>query len=246
VKILVVAAHPDDEVLGCGGAMARHALKGDKVKVVILAEGVTSRDVRRRPRKHADGLSALARSARSAGKVLGVGSVSLYGFPDNRMDSCDLLDIVKVVEQHVKNFKPDVIYTHFAGDLNIDHAITARAVLTACRPLPGSTIKRILFFEVPSSTEWQVSANATPFAPDYFIDIDSTLERKLEALKHYQSEMRKWPHARSIEAVVALARWRGASVGLGAAEAFVMGREILRELPLGCHPQRGYPRRKVY
>jgi len=227
MKVLVVAAHPDDEVLGCGGAIARHTHAGDEVRIVILAEGITSRSARAQRGKSARQLSALARSAHAAAKVLGVSDAHLHSLPDNRMDSCDLLDVVKTVERHVAEFAPDTVYTHHIGDLNIDHSITCRAVATACRPLPGSPVRRILSFEVVSSTEWQIDARDA-FVPNCFIDVESTLALKLKALKCYASEMRPWPHARSLEAVTHLARWRGASVGMKAAEAFMVCREIER------------------
>ena len=142
------------------------------------------------------------------------------------MDSIDLLDVVKEVEKKNEELKPDVVVTHHGGDLNIDHRIIHQAVITACRPQPGQTVKRILSFEVPSSTEWQSPSSGNPFVPNWFEDISDTLELKIKALEAYESEMRKWPHARSIKALEHLARWRGASVGAEAAEAFMLVREI--------------------
>ena len=142
------------------------------------------------------------------------------------MDSVDLLDIIKVIENHVKKLQPNSVVTHHAGDLNIDHQIINKAVLTACRPQPDNSIKRILSFEVPSATEWNSPIADIPFVPNWFEDISDTLEMKIKALKTYQSEMRKWPHARSFKAIEHLARWRGASVGFEAAEAFMLVREL--------------------
>ena len=142
------------------------------------------------------------------------------------MDSVDLLDVVKEVELFIEKLQPKVVVTHHAGDLNIDHQITHQAVITACRPLPGQTVKRILSFEVPSATEWQSSDYGRPFVPNWFEDISDALELKIKALKAYESEMRKWPHARSIKALEHLARWRGASMGVEAAEAFMLIRDI--------------------
>lgn len=225
-SILVVAAHPDDEVLGCGGTIARHTKAGDAVHVVIMAEGVTSRSTRRDREKSAKALGTLSATARRANKILGVRTLELLDLPDNRMDSLDRLDVIKAVEAVVARHRPDTVYTHFSGDLNIDHRITHEAVCTACRPLPGQPLRTVLFFEVPSSTEWQPPASAAAFAPNWFIDIAATLPLKLKALEVYSSEMRDWPHARSIEALEHLARWRGASVGTEAAEAFVLGRML--------------------
>ena len=226
--ILVIAAHPDDEVLGCGGTIARHAKAGDDVHVVILGEGITSRDDKRIREANKDGLSKLSKAAHQANDILGVKSLVLHDFPDNRMDSLDRLDVIKVVEGFIERFEPDKIYTHHCGDLNIDHRRIHEAVVTACRPMPGNQgVDTILFFEVPSNTEWQPPGSAVPFAPDWFVDISKTLELKLQALLAYESEMRPWPHARSVKAVEHLAGWRGASIGVAAAEAFILGRRLI-------------------
>ncbi len=226
VKILIIAAHPDDEILGCGGTIARHVQNGDEVHVLILAEGLTSRDKERERDKRADELSALAQAAREAGRILGVRSVELRDFPDNRMDAVDLLDVVKVVELLIDKYKPDVVYTHHAGDVNIDHRIVHQAVVTACRPLPGQCVKTLLFFEVTSSTEWQIPGSAPAFLPNWFVDVSDTIDLKLQALEAYRSEMRERPHPRSLKAVEHLARWRGASAGVEAAEGFILGRKL--------------------
>lgn len=223
-RVAVIAAHPDDEVLGCGGAMARHIAEGDSVAVLILAEGLTSRDDSRDVQAHAGGLSQLRQAAEAAHAVLGTSSLSLHDFPDNRMDTVALLDVVKVVEAFMSQHQPHVVYTHHRSDLNVDHQCVHNAVLTACRPQPGFFVQTLLFFEVPSSTEW--NPTSTPFVPNWFVDITATLPRKLDALNCYASEMRVWPHARSIDAVTYLARWRGASVGVQAAEAFILGRHV--------------------
>lgn len=228
--VLVVAAHPDDEVLGCGATIAKHVKAGDKVHVVILAEGMTSRDNERNRQQRNMELSELAKAAHTANDILGVHSLSLLDLPDNRMDSIDLLDIVKVLEDSILTFNPDILYTHHAGDVNIDHRRTHEAVITATRPQPGQTVKTLLFFEVQSSSEWQPPGSALAFAPNWFVDVTSTVELKMKALTAYKMEMREWPHARSCEAVEHLARWRGATVGCEAAEAFVLGRMIDSEV----------------
>jgi N-acetylglucosamine malate deacetylase 1 len=227
MNVLVVAAHPDDEVLGCGGTIAKHAREGDRVHVLILAEGATSRDPKRDREQRKSELSALARAAHQASAILGATSLKLHNFPDNRMDSCDLLDIIKVIEGAISQYKPSIIYTHHIGDLNIDHRRTCEAVVTATRPLPDSRIKTLLFFEVPSSTEWQTPHSAPAFSPNWFVDISDTLGAKLKALETYQSEMRPYPHPRSCVAIEHLARWRGATVGVEAAEAFILGRNLV-------------------
>ena len=214
-SVLVLAAHPDDEVLGCGATLAKLASRGSAVHVAFLADGVTSRP----GDDAAAGLRARQTAARKACELLGVSSVSFGGFPDNRLDGVDLLDVVQAVEAHVAQRQPQLVLTHHGGDLNIDH----RLVHTACRPQPGHCVDTMLFFEVPSSTEWQV-APAAPFAPNWFEDVTAWAERKMLALQTYEDELREWPHPRSPGAVEALMKWRGATVGVAAAEAFMLGR----------------------
>lgn len=226
-KIAVIAAHPDDEVLGCGGTIARRVQAGDEVVTLIVAEGVTSRDGVRDLAVRSHDIEQLREAARAANSTLGVQTVDFGGLPDNRLDSIALLDVVKLVEAFIQQHRPDMVITHGAVDLNVDHEIVSRAVSTACRPLPASAIMSLLFFEVPSSTEWQTNIAKGAFWPNWYEDISSTLEVKLQALRCYASEMRPWPHPRSFEAVEALARWRGASVGLAAAEAFTLGRKLV-------------------
>jgi LmbE family N-acetylglucosaminyl deacetylase len=227
-RVVVVAAHPDDEVIGCGASIARHAAAGDEVHVLILAEGATSRYERRDRDRVAKEVALLANSARAAHAILGSVDIELQDFPDNRMDQVDLLEVVKVVERFVERVQPQIVYTHFQHDLNVDHRVTCEAVQAACRPLPGSSVEQILCFEVASSTEWRFANPTTGFVPNYFIDVTATLDIKLKALTAYGEEMRSWPHPRSIEGIEHLARWRGASAGCPAAEAFVLGRCILR------------------
>ncbi|MFD1446457.1 PIG-L deacetylase family protein [Oceanobacillus profundus] len=227
MNILVIAAHPDDEILGCGATMAKHVKNGDQVYVAILAEGITSRDQTRDRSNKVKELSLLALEAKKANEVIGVTELKLFDFPDNRMDSTDLLDIIKVVEKLIDNFKPDIIYTHHIGDVNIDHQRIHQAVITACRPIPNKhVVRELLFFEVLSSTEWQ-PVQATPFTPNWFVDVSETIDIKLNSLKEYDYEMREWPHSRSITAALHLARLRGATIGVEAGEAFILGRKIL-------------------
>lgn len=232
-KILVIAAHPDDEILGCGGTIARHTANGDHVHILIMAEGITSRDNSRNTKDRSNELIELAQTARRAGKSIGAVAVELLSFPDNRMDSVPLLDVVKDVEKRINKIQPSIVYTHHIGDVNVDHQIVHKAVVTACRPTPWQCVKTLLFFEIASSTEWQPAGVVTEFTPNWFENIDTPamdgktcLEKKMEALEIYTCEMRNFPHSRSIKALNYLARWRGASVGLNAAEAFVLGRKI--------------------
>ena len=218
--VLVVAAHPDDEVLGCGGTLARHAAKGDVVNILILAEGATSRAEAPGAGKEAGTIAALREAAAKAAKILGAQPPRFAGLPDNKMDSLPLLEVVKEVEKIIAETRPSIVYTHHHGDLNIDHRITHQAALTACRPLPGAPVKALYGFETLSSTEWAGPEAQNAFCPQHFCDISQQLAAKLEALRCYNLEMRPFPHPRSFEAVEALARLRGASAGLTAAEAF--------------------------
>jgi LmbE family N-acetylglucosaminyl deacetylase len=226
-RIAVVAAHPDDEVLGCGGTIARHAAEGDQVHVLVVAEGVTSRSTARDRSKSSGELSQLAVAAGRANQLLGTFNLQLLDFPDNRLDGVDLLDVVKAVEGFLDKCNPQTVYTHWPSDLNVDHRVVSEAVQTACRPVPQRMQEQLLFFEVPSSTEWRAGGGRA-FEPNYFVDISATLELKQRALSAYESEMRAWPHSRSPQAVQSLACWRGASVGVTAAEAFMLGRAVVR------------------
>lgn len=222
ISILVVAAHPDDEVLGCGGTIAKYADQGARIHVAFLADGVFSRPTGETG--NMDALNARRASAKNACVILGAKSVSHADFPDNRMDEVALLDIVKTVEALISDHQPEIVLTHHAGDVNIDHRRTHDAVVTACRPQQNCPVKTLLCFEIPSSTEWQLPGTLPAFAPNWFSDISATLERKLNALECYAVEMRPWPHPRSKEGVGHLAHWRGATVGVDSAEAFMLGR----------------------
>jgi LmbE family N-acetylglucosaminyl deacetylase len=224
---MVIAAHPDDEVLGCGGTIARLAAEGWEVHVIILAEGATSRSDTRDVLGHQDALSELATAAEKANNILGSASLKLYALPDNRMDSLELLDVIKLIEAELETHKPCLVFTHHSSDVNVDHRIIHDAVIAACRPQPQHFVKTLLFFEVASSTEWRPPSSGMVFAPNYFYDISNYLEKKLNALGVYASEMRDFPHPRSIKAVDYLAHWRGATVGCDAAEAFILGRAII-------------------
>lgn len=205
--------------------MARHGRLGDAVHVLILGEGLTARSARRAGVAEKK-LTALELKARRAGQAVGIVSIRFGALPDNRFDSVDLLDVVKLVEQSVNECRPDIVYTHSHIDLNIDHRIAAAATMTALRPLPGRKPVRVLCFEVPSSTEW--SGRGQAFSPDVFIDVSRDFGKKIRALKHYASEMRLFPHPRSYRAVRALAQWRGAQAGVPLAEGFQLAREVIR------------------
>lgn len=228
LKVLVIAAHPDDEIIGCGATMAKHVKHKDQVHVAILAEGITSRKKKRDRAINEEKLFLLAEQAEKANEIIGVHELRLLDFPDNRMDSITLLDITKIVEDLIEEYQPDIIYTHHYGDVNIDHRCIHQAVITASRPMPNKhKVKELLFFEILSSTEWQPPCSGESFHPNWFIDVSDTLDLKIQSLKEYKHEMRAWPHPRSLEAAEYLARLRGSTIGVEAAESFILGRRIL-------------------
>ena len=224
-QILILAAHPDDEVLGCGGTIAKMANDGDLIHVAFIADGVFSREANMADQELE--LTARRAAAKKACDILGVQSVSFGDFPDNRMDAIPLLEIAKAVELLIVEHQPEMVFTHHAGDVNIDHRRLHEAVVTACRPQNKHPVKTLLFFEVASSTEWQLPGSAPAFLPNWFIDISTTLHCKLSALEAYEHELRPWPHPRSLQGVKHLAHWRGATAGFDAAEAFMLGRKIM-------------------
>ena len=224
-QILIIAAHPDDEVLGCGGTIARLTGEGHDVYVAILGEGITSRYDKREQADQAI-LKELQNRSRKVSKLLGVKELFLFDFPDNRFDTVSLLDIVKTLEKLINRLQPQIVYTHHGGDLNIDHVITHRAVMTATRPVENCSVKELYTFEVPSSTEWAFGQFQPAFQPNVFMDISATLETKIQAMQIYESEARHFPHPRSSQVLRAIAERWGSSVGLPAAEAFQLARSI--------------------
>jgi len=224
-NILILAAHPDDEVLGCGGTIARLVDEGASIHVAFQADGVFSRAGD--SNNNQSNLTSRQNAAQKACEILGVETVFFGTLPDNQMDTVALLDIIQPMESLIEKYQPDTVFTHHPGDVNIDHRRTHEAAVTACRPQPGHCVKTLLSFEVASSTEWQLPDSAPMFSPNWFVDISNTLDRKLAAIGAYSAELRDWPHPRSRQAIEHLARWRGATVGVKAAEAFTLGRKLI-------------------
>ena len=224
-NVLVFAAHPDDELLGVGGTVRRLVNEGKTVRAVILAEGLTSR-ADSREKADLSELKELQMDARKATEIVGYTSIDFCGFPDNRMDRVDLLDIIKVVSSYVQKYCPDTIFTHHHGDLNVDHRRTCEAVLTACRPVGGYSVKRILAFETPSSTEWNYNYPES-FCPNVYYDVTDTLQAKIDGMACYRTESTDYPHPRSKDALFSLAKYRGSNVGYDMAEAFMLLRECV-------------------
>jgi len=227
-RILVVVAHPDDEVLGPGGSI--HRLIKDyncKIKAVILGEGITSRTDSRDKQLWEQELAQHKSNIQDAAKAISYHSVRVYDFPDNRFDSVDLLDLIKIVEAEKNEFKPEVIFTHHGGDVNIDHQRTFEAVITSCRPMAQEEVNTILTFETMSGTEWRASSDPRHFIPNLFIEISSEdLKAKTKAMESYEFERRPYPHPRSPEALEVRAKMWGVAAGCAMAEAFYIVRSI--------------------
>ncbi|MEM3063463.1 MAG: PIG-L family deacetylase [Nitrososphaerota archaeon] len=232
MNVLIIAAHPDDDILGMGGTMLKHSSNGDNVTVMYLATGIAARRQsgyqnstrynfnKKEYEKIKSEIGIIRIQAQKACKILGVKNALFYEFPDNEMDSVPLLRVVKTIESVIKKYKPYRIYTNHYGDLNVDHRIVYNAALTACRPVHFK-IKELVCFEVPSSTEWNYPGI---FRPNYFVNIAKELPKKILAMKMYKSEIREFPHPRSEQNLKILAGHWGSVCGQKAAEAF----EIIR------------------
>lgn len=208
MSTLVVVAHPDDETLGCGATIARLVDQGEDVDVLILCET-------RVPNDHIE----------RACSVLGIRDIAHYDLVDQLLDTYPLSDVCARIEHQLSKTTYDAIYTHHIGDLNLDHAITHRAALTATRPTPECAVRAIYSFETPSSTEWAFGIS-TPFIPNVYIDVTKTIRQKCEALDIYETEVQPYPHPRSALALLQHSGRRGAEVGFERAEAFMLVRSI--------------------
>lgn len=221
---LIVAAHPDDEVLGCGGTIAQLVKQNWLVHVVFLADGESSRSGINQTLVK-EFIATRRLQAKRALGLLGCASWRFGDFADNMLDTVPLLELVKFLEQIIDELSPSRVYTHFPGDLNIDHQRVSRAVLTACRPVAGHPVEELFYFEVPSSTEWNCE---TAFRPNCFVDVTNELDLKIQAMSIYERELQDFPHPRSEVSLRAISAFRGASSGLKAAEAFIIARKIIR------------------
>ena len=224
---MVVVAHPDDELLGCGATMNKLIDEYNcEIRAVILGEGITARTASRDVEQVGGELNLHKKNIQAATDFIGYQSTGVYDFPDNRFDTVALLDIVKVIEAEKKDFKPEVIFTHHGGDLNIDHQRTFEAVMTATRPLQGEMALSIVTFETPSSTEWLASSEPRLFIPNLFIEInEGNMEAKIKGMESYEFEKRDYPHPRSPEALKVLARRYATMMG---SEKFYEAFQIIR------------------
>lgn len=227
-KILVVVAHPDDELLGLGGTINLLAKEyGCNIRVIILGEGITSRDEIHDRKKWEVELFTHKQDIYKAKSILGYDSLGLYDFPDNRFDQVALLDIIKVIEKEKNQFKPEIIFTHHGGDVNIDHQKCFEAVITAARPMAGETVSTIITFETMSGTEWRASSDPRNFIPNLFVELsEQNIEAKIAGMESYTFEKRDYPHPRSSQALRIRAQMWGVSNGVKLAEAFQIIRSI--------------------
>jgi len=219
VKVVVFAAHPDDEILGVGATLAGHARCGDEVHAIVMSEGATSRyDPTMK--------GTLEESAERAAAKIGFASVRFERFPDQRMDAVPLIEIIQRMEAILEELDPQMLYTHFAGDVNADHGVVARAAWTACRPYRFPRVRRFAAFETPSSTEWGWPLAGDAFQPNLFVDVTATIDAKVAAVECYDSELRPYPHPRSAQALRERAAFWGSVVGRSAVEPFMVLREV--------------------
>ena len=221
-KILVVAAHPDDETLGAGGTVARYAKAGSDVWVCIVCDGVTKR--------HSE-VALQRRCAEEACEVLGAAKVVFCDLPDQRLDGLPLVDVITPIEACVRELQPDVVLTHFKEDVNQDHRVVFDATMVATRPSPTQSVRTVMCYETASSTEWAAPFQGGVFAPNVFIDISTTLDTKVDAMSRYAnthvSEVKEYPHPRSLQAVKIYAQRQGVVVGTEAAESFMLIRGVM-------------------
>lgn len=220
-KILVIAAHPDDEVLGCGGVIAKHTAQDDEVRVLIVTRGIPEIFP-------PEVINGTREELKQAHQLLGISQTYFLDFPAPDLDTIPRRQIADKIGAVIAEYQPETVYTHHYGDIHHDHKAVFQATLVAARPHPTCPVQKILCYETLSETEWAPPFGDDAFIPTIFIDISAYLQKKLAAMSCYQSQLKKAPHARSLEAIEAQARLRGSTVHLAAAEAFMLVREIVK------------------
>jgi LmbE family N-acetylglucosaminyl deacetylase len=235
MKILVVVAHPDDEVLGMGGTIKKLTKNKNQIKIVIMATGIAARrsinfknsskyNITKNQEKIIEKqITTIKAHAKKAAKILGVSDVEFLGYPDNEMDTISNLELTKSVEKIIHDYKPEIVYTHTPFDVNVDHVSCYNAVLTATRPKKNAIVKKVISFEVPSSTEWNFTS---VFTPNTFVDISHELTNKIKALECYKTEVENYPHPRSAKALQSIGNRWGTVSGFSVAEAFSLIRSL--------------------
>ena len=226
-RVLIIAAHPDDELLGSAGTLMYLISKGYKVKIIFLCDGESSRNINQKTIKSL--INQRKKQAIKVSKLCKFNEPVFANFPDNKLDTIPLLEIIKFIEREIKKFKPSILITHNENDLNIDHRLTFKAVITATRPSTKTFVKSIYCFETPSSTENNFSKIKTSFNPNIYFDITKFMSEKLKILKIYKNELRKYPHSRSLESIKVLAKYRGTQIGTHYAEAFYLVRGLFNK-----------------
>lgn len=224
MRILVVAAHPDDEVYGMGGTLAKLSAQGHEVHVLIVTDGCTAQYAGRPDLPKI--IQKKQAEAREANRLLGVRQVHFGTFPDMRLDTVPHVELNRLIEETVDAVRPEAVYTHFYGDVNLDHQMVYRSTLVAVRPVPGQCVRELYCYRVPSSTEWSPQLGHTAFLPNMMEDINGFEEEKERALLAYQTEARPYPHPRSAQYIRETDWARGLEWGLGPAEAFWQLRRI--------------------
>lgn len=223
MKILIVAAHPDDEVLGCGGIIKKYSGK-HSICVLILTNGCDTRYGK-------EMIERLQNQARAASKLLGVEKIFFENLPNQLLDTIPLLKVTETIEKYLEMLKPEVVFSHDKGDLNRDHRVVFEATATAVRPLPGQCVKSFYTYFIPSSSDWASLSSIGSFNPNILIPIEFELDSKVEALKLYESEVRPYPHPRSPESLKIFAQYFGTISGVRFAEPFTLIRSMgLNEL----------------
>ncbi len=220
MRVLAIAAHPDDETIGAGGVIARHVAHGDEVYWCIVTQGYS-------PPWSEETLAEARSQVDEVQEVLGFREVFLLGFPTVKLNTVPYIDLCSALQQVVDQVQPEIVYTTPRDDINQDHRIVYEATLVAARPLPSSSVRRLLCYEISTTARFGLPAGSTGFAPNVFVDISRYLEKKLEAIRCYRTELREYPHPRSVKGLRLLAEERGLSVGLQAAECFQLVRELL-------------------
>lgn len=228
MKILVIAAHPDDEIYGMGGTMAKLSAEGHEVHVLIVTDGCTAQY---RNREDLEEIVYKKRAeAVAANTLLGVKNVHFGTFPDMKLDTVPHIEVNQLIEQIIDEVQPEAVYTHFYGDVNLDHQMVYRSTLVAVRPVPGQCVRELYCYSVPSSTEWSPQLEHTAFCPNVMVDISAFSMRKEEALRAYQTELREYPHPRSPQYVREMDRACGLQWGMGDSETFLLLRKCDREI----------------